>query len=241
MGKHIMEPSKSAMQALIDIFVSPNAAYMAIEKNKKWFWWPLLLIIVSAVGLWAWYYNFVDIDWFQEHTLAASGKEMTPEQMEQAKKFMQRGTMMGTTIAFVTIFVVLIYLIEALYFHVVAKVSGDQEHGFGDWFNFCAWGGMPGLISVIAGAVVLLTAGTNQIGQEQLQPLALNNLIFNLPLSHPWANFLSSINLPLIWTIVLMGIGLALWSKRSLGKSITIAAAPYVVIFGIWAAILALK
>ncbi len=235
-----MEPSKSALQALIDIFVSPNAAYMAIEKNKKWFWWPFLLIILSTVGLWAWYFNFVDMAWYQEHTLMASGEELTAEQMEQARKFMQPATMLGTTVAFVVIFVILIYLIEALYFHLVAKVAGDKEHSYGDWFNFCAWGGMPGLITVLAGAVVMLTAGTNQVGQEQLQPLALNSLIFNLPLSHPWANFLSSINLPLIWSIVLMGIGLALWSKRSLGKSIMIAAAPFVVIFGLWALKIAL-
>ena len=53
-----------------------------------------------------------------------------------------------------------------------------------------------------------------------------------------WFNWGNSLNLFHIWILVLMSIGYARWTGESMAKSTIVACLPWVLIFGIWAALI---
>ncbi|MDH3413477.1 MAG: hypothetical protein OEM98_13475, partial [Gammaproteobacteria bacterium] len=104
------------------------------------------------------------------------------------------------------------------------------------WFSFSVWTSFVGVFGALAAFVVIFTADSNQLAAEKLQVLSLNSLILH---ANPgdrlftWGNSLSLIN---FWTIFLMSIGYARWTGATIVKSTIIAALPWVLVFGVWAA-----
>ncbi len=230
-----MNASTSAWSALLDIIVEPSKAFRGIEKNTKWLWIPLLLLLLGTMALFAYYYSVVDFDWYKAQTLAA----MPADQADQAEQFIKRGTVMTSVLVGTAVVTLVVYLIYSIYLLLVHKLSGDQEHGFGHWFSLSVWSGWPGILSVIAMFGYLLFTGNNQINESQLNFLSLNSLVTQYPNDHALAGVMNGITPFLFWTIGLAALGLKLWTNRSFGKSLLIAAAPYVVLYGIWFAIAA--
>ena len=88
-------------------------------------------------------------------------------------------------------------------------------------------------------ALQIMTSG-GRVAMEDLSMVSLNFLLLHLPVGHPWAGFFNSLDVPLLWSIVLTVIGLRVWTGRSLATCITVSVLPLVVIFGLWAAKIAL-
>jgi hypothetical protein len=86
-------------------------------------------------------------------------------------------------------------------------------------------------------AVQVATSG-GRLMLDQLSMTSLNTLVFNLPMDHPWAGLVGSLDLTMLLSIPLAVVGLRAWTGRSLSTCITIALLPYVVIYGVWAAVI---
>ena len=129
-----------------------------------------------------------------------------------------------------------IYLVEAIYFHLANKVTTGADIGFGQWFSFAAWTAFVGVFASIAAFITMLVADSNQITAESLQVLSMNNLLIHASPGDPWFRWGSSLTLINLWMLVLMSIGYARWTGASTVKSAIIACLPWVLIFGIWAA-----
>lgn len=121
------------MRFLIDIFLEPSRVFVAL-KDKPTFWLPLLLGIVLTVVMTLMYFGKVDSDWFMDHTLAASGKEMSANEIAQAKQMMPGARTMGYVGAPIGAIVVAgIYALLALYFMLAGRITGATtsfRHGF---------------------------------------------------------------------------------------------------------------
>jgi hypothetical protein len=52
----------------------------------------------------------------------------------------------------------------------------------------------------------------------------------------PWHMLLSTLNVFMLWSIVIAVVGFGRWTGKGQGTSIAVAVLPYVVIFGGWAA-----
>lgn len=230
-----MQTSTSAFSALLDIFVAPRQALAAAREHTLWFWLPLVIGIVLALAFWAHYYFSVDFDWLVTQMLTQSGQEMPADQMEQARAFMTPASMMIGTAVFAVAMPFIIYGINALYLFIVAKISGDEQNGYGRWFSLSVWTFFPSVLSIVAAWLNWLLASGKQMTQQNVMLTNLNSLLFHKPLSDPWAGWLGAIDLTLFWSLALLGIGVALFGNRSFGKGLTIAAAPFVVLYGVWA------
>ena len=231
-----MNQSNSILAGLTDIFVDPKKALTAADANKGWTLLPFLLVLGTSMLAQVYYFATVDIDWFADYMIAAqvaAGNEMPPE----AASFFTRNTMMITSVVGVVIMISAILAIQALYLHLVAKTTTADDRKFGDWFKLSVWTAMPSVVIALAILINYALAGTTQFAPENLNFLSANALIAHIPPGQPGASFMDSLSLSMLWGLGLLALGLQLWTKRSFGKSLVIAVAPYVVIYGIWGAV----
>lgn len=229
----------SPLSTLLAIFVEPARAMQAV-REKSMVWLPLLLLIAGTALVWVWYFQMVDIAWLQDQMLSASGGELSAEQIAASKSFMTRGFLMGSTVISVIIILPLIMLISAVYYLLAAKVIGS-DIGFGKWFAFAVWTSVPALLLVPAGIIKILMSSNGQLTQQAVNPLSLNELLFHLPLSSPWAGLANAIHIPSIWAAVVAIIGYKLWTAKSTVSSTIVVLLPLVVIYGGWALVAFLR
>lgn len=235
----LMDASTSVGKALLDIFVAPTQALRGARQHTQWFWLPLLLWLGSTIALIWFYYLNVDMNWLTQHLLSMSGKQLTQEQMEQIGKHMTRTPMLiGGTVGAIVVPVVW-NLLGALYLHIVDKSSVNAVGNYGKWFALLIWSSFPQILASIA-AIINFATAAGPIGPEQLSVTNLNSLLFHLPLTHSWAKLLGGLDITFFWTLGLAGLGVSLWTNRPYAKSLGIAAVPYIVIYGLWALVIAI-
>ena len=228
----------SPMSTLISIFIDPAKAMQAV-RERSMIWLPLLLMTLGTAAMMAWYYQMVDFPWLQDQILAASG-QTDPKALEAARGFMSRGFMSGIGIVGVLISIPVILLLTAVYYLLAAKVIGN-DLGFGKWFAFSTWAAVPTLLGIPLMAVQILMSSNGQLALEALNPLTLNNLVFHLPASDPWARLLNAINITSLWAAVVAIIGYKVWTAKSTMTSAFVVLLPQIVIFGGWAVIAMLR
>jgi len=230
--------SYTPFNAMIDIVAAPGKALDEIKGHTAWLWWPLLISLALVCALFAWYYSWVDFDWLIEETIRQMPAEERAAGADAVRGFMNPRMMMITTLISIVVMTVLIYLLEAVYFHLANKLTSGAKIGFGQWFSFAAWTAFVGVFGSLAAFVVILLADSNQMNAESLQVLSLNNLLLHAAPGDPWFRWGSSLTLINFWMLALMSVGYARWTGASMVKSAIIACLPWVLIFGIWAAMI---
>lgn len=226
------------MSHLINIFLEPSKVFAEL-KEKPTFMVPLILVSVAMVAMTVMYFMKVDSAWFIDHTLLASGKEMSAAEIAQAKSFMPGAKMMGIISAITTpIGIVIVTLLMALYYFVAGKVTGSVT-SFKHGMSLASWSSMPMLL----GAVVALVGVFMMSPQTSMESLMLTNLdplLVQLPADSPWKRLASSFSLLNFWSIFLTATGWKVWGKTSWAEAITVAIIPSVLIYGamaLWALI----
>ncbi len=225
----------SVFNAIVDIVASPGKALDEIKLHTSWLWWPLLITILLASGVFMYYYSWVDFPWLVEETIRQMPAESRAEAAETVRNFMQPGRSTWTTVIAIVIMSFLIYTVQAVYLHLVNKLITGADIGFGKWFSLSVWTGFVSIFGALAALVTILMADTNQLSTQALQVLSLNSLLVHANAGDPWFTWASTVTLINFWTIFLMSIGFARWTGAAMLKSTIIAAAPWVLIFGIWA------
>ncbi len=224
-----------ATQALFDIgnvILEPTPTFARL-KDKGGAWLPLLILIVLSMGIMYWWISTLDFPWLIEHTVAAQPKA-TPEMRAAMEKFMTPTSMMWTSIIGAIVGSVLTMAVSALYYLIAGKVMGVPV-GFGKWFGFSVWTNVPRLLTVPLSALQIATSH-GRLAPEDMNMASLNYLLFHLPVSHPWASFVGSMDLTMFWSIVLAVFGLKAWTGRSTGTCVAVAVLPYLIVYGLWAA-----
>ena len=222
----------SAFETFISMFTEPSRAFATVEKRSM-VWLPLLFTLLGTSVLLVWYFQSVDFPWLLDRMTAN-----IPDQAvrEKAKAFMTKSTMQVSSVSGAVIVTPLVYTLYAVYFLLVAKIK-KLDFGFTKWFSFAAWSYLPGLLVLPLGAMQILMANNGQLGLDQLNPLTLNQLFFHIEMGHPWASLLESINITLIWSVVLMVLGFQVWSKLSRSTSVIVVMLPLGVIYGVWSVV----
>jgi len=232
------DTSYTVFNAMVDIIAAPNKAFDEIKQHTAWLWWPLLISLALICGLFAWYYSWVDFDWLVEETIRQMPAEDRAAGGDAVRGFMNPNTMLITTLVSIVVMTFVIYLVEAVYFHLANKVTTGAGIRFGQWFAFAAWTAFVGIFGSLAAFIMLLLADSNQVSAESLQVLSFNNLLMHAEPGSPWFRWGNSLTLINLWMLALMSIGYARWTGASMVKSAIIACLPWVLIFGIWAAMI---
>jgi hypothetical protein len=231
------ENSYTVFNAMADIIASPGKAFTEIKQHTSWLWWPLLINIGLAMAIFAYFYSWVDFDWLIEETIRGLPAEDRAESADTVRQLMKPGQTMWITIISIAVVSFVIYSIQAVYFHLVNKMTSGAEIGFGQWFSFSVWAGFVSIFGTLAALAMILIADSNQLASTSLAPLSLNALLIHAAPGETWHTWANSLNLLSFWTIFLAATGFANWTGASTMKSWIVALAPWVIIFGIWAAL----
>ena len=227
--------SYSVFNAMVDIVASPGKALDEIKQHTSWLWWPLLITMLLASGLFIYYYNWVDFPWLVEETIRQMPAENRAEAAEGVRQFMQPGRQMWMTVLAIVVMSLFIYTIQATYLHLANKIFTGTEIGFGSWFSFTVWTSFVGVFGTLAAFILILTADSNQLLTQSLTVLSMNALLVHASPGEPWFTWASSLTLINFWTFFLMSIGFARWTGAAIIKSTIIAVLPWALVFGIWA------
>lgn len=222
------------LQALV---FEPRKAFTELNARPR-FWWPLLALVITNAILSYWYASFVDMEWLVDQQLSNSafGANMTAEESARvARQAASQGGLRAVLGALGTAIVLpIVLLIGAVYYLLATKITG-VERSFRHWFSLSCWGTIPVALSVIPSAIVLLTASSNQLPQEALQPLSFNELFLHRAPGETGHMLFSNLGLFQIASLYLAAVGVKTWTGRSWLYSILLTALPLLVIVGIWA------
>ncbi len=232
------ENSYTVANALVDIIASPGKALDAIKTHSSWWIWPFLISTLLAVGVFYYYYGWVDFPWLVEETIRQQPAEIRAEAAENIRSFMQPGRTMWMTIIAIPIATLVIYLITAVYLHLANKVTSAADIGFGQWFSFSVWTNFVAIFASLISLVVILMSDSNQMLAENLQATSLNALLIHANPGEPWFRWASTLTLLNFWIWFLMIIGYSSWTGSTMLKSSIVVLLPWLAIFGIWAALI---
>lgn len=214
------------------VMLEPSPTFMRL-KDKPRPWLPLITLIVLTLAVTYWWISTADFAWLREQ-MAAAQPDIKPEQREMMEKVFTPNTMLWTQVVAVSLGTLLVTAVVAVYYLIAGKAMGSQI-GYGKWFGFVAWTSVPRLLVIPLMALQVATS-EGRLAFEDMNMVSLNYLLFQLPMSHPWAGLANSIDLTVPWSLALATIGLKAWTGRSMGTCVFVAALPYVLVYGIWAA-----
>lgn len=225
----------SAWRALVDIFAEPRSALLSLRENTNWLWLPLLLIPVVMGLYWLYYFQFVDFSWMRDEVVAQEARlrVFDQDQTEALRRQMTFSMMANSSIIATVSMTLLMMFAQALYFTLTLSLVGNHGLSFKQWLGLSSWSQMPTLLVPVTGIVGMLSATDNRILPEQLSYTSVNTMLFHLPNEHPLYSVLQWIDLAMLWSLVLLILGVRLWTRSSWFKASLTVLTPYIIVYGI--------
>lgn len=219
------------MNRLIDIFTSPGDVFASL-KDKPSFLLPVVLLVGASCAVIVWYYSLVDIPWLMERSFEMSQPDIPADQraqmLEQASQA-PRGMLASTSAIAVGVVVIVLLLAMGLYLTIVSMLTNDGLR-FSQWFSLVSWASVPVVLSSAASLVNLAVRDATFLPAEQLNPLALANLLgLEVRTGFP-DSLLLYVDPTSIWALVLMIVGYRQWTGKDFAVSALIVAAPLLTI-----------
>ncbi|MYM24368.1 hypothetical protein GTP46_17115 [Duganella sp. FT135W] len=211
----------------------PRKLFAALNTHASWLP-PLLLLTLSTAAVSAWYYSVVDFEWLKEQALLSIADVNL---RETARLTIQRHLLMTSALIHDLLLMPLGWCLMALYLAGIAKILGFGR-SFRQWFALVVWSNMPHFLLLVSAAAQMLLNTDGQISMSQLHPLSLNQLVLQQQ-SGPWMGFAEAVDVGLIWSIILLALGVQNWTGRRWPACLAVALLPPVIIYGGWAVLIA--
>lgn len=234
-----MQPVSNPFQACNDIFYRPSAVFKTLLEKQNWAWIPFILVVVIASLPGYLYFDFVDFTWYSNLVIDAQYGDLSPSEQQIYRDNMSAGQMQTFALIGTLVGYVIINAVLAAYLNLMTRSDEENLNGFTDWYGFTWWASLPSIIPSVIALFIILIASDHQLNPSALSPTSIGYWL-GIPLESDWNAFTQSIRLDSFWAIFLIGTGINQWTSFSKQKSIIIAAAPYAVIWAIWAVIVVL-
>ena len=231
---------------VIDIFTNPVELFRSEKEDSSWVP-PALIIIAFGIVSGLFVASGIDTQAMGEAQMEAIFEQMeqggTPAaEIEQARAAAQAqmnqqsqggGVLIyGGAVIGVVVYFFLILLVYALYFYIVSRIM-DAELAYTDWLALVSWSQMPMVIASVITVVVFFVVGVGAQGT----PENYLSLARYLPLPNEnnpmFGEMVKGLDLISIWIVALMAIGFKTWTDKSIGVSLAVAVAPYVVFYAL--------
>jgi Yip1 domain len=214
---------------IVNTFISPSETFTDLGRNPSW-WAPWLLVSLVSILF------FVVIDrqiGFEQISRTEMSRSSHAEEIEklppdQRAKQLRITTAITRDFCYATPLIILIsYFLIAAVLTGVFNVAAGAGVKFKTALAIVVYAGLPGIIGAILGMVSLF-AGVDPAGFNIRNPVATNLAYFMDPTGNKFLyGMASALDVFVIWTIVLTGIGFACNSKVKRTTAIVIVAASY--------------
>jgi hypothetical protein len=215
---------------IINTFIAPSKTFTDLRRSASW-WAPWLFgsIIVLAffvvVGQKIGYRKVVETQIQASPKASERVDKLAPDQREKAIEQQAKGTQYFTYAS--PLFGLLISLIVTAVLFATFTFGAGAEVKFKTAFAIVIYAGLPGAIKYLL-AILSVVAGANPDSFSLQNPVATNPGYFMNPADSAFLfSMASSVDVFLIWTLVLTAIGFTCVSKVKAGTA-------YAIVFGWW-------
>lgn len=225
-------PGLSQWQRVVDVFTAPSKTFEDIKRGNRSWWLPFIIIaivsyiffaaVTTKIGMQQAVDNQIHMNPAQEEKM----EQATPEQRETGRKialYITEGIFLANPLL-VLAFIALgsLVLVGTINFGFGGKAK------FGGIFAAWMYAGLPGILKGILGIIVIF-AGTapESFNVKNFAPTNIGAFLNPVDTNKALYSLASSLDIVTIWTLVLLGMGLAIVAgvKRSSG---------YIAVFGWW-------
>ena len=217
---------------IVNTFIAPSKTFTDLRRSAMW-WAPWLLISVFSVAFIFTIGKQVGFEQISknqiEHSKRAEQFDKLPA--DQQAQQLQLSVKIFQIFAYGSPALILfLTLISTVALWATFKVGFSAETTFSQAYAIGMYAGLPGIIGAILG-IISLFAGVNPEGFDINNPVG-TNLAYYLD-AETTGKFVrgmaSSLDILIIWTIVLIGIGFASTSKVKRSTAIAVVAVWYLV------------
>ena len=226
-------PSLTQWQRVMDVFTAPSKTFEDIRRGNRSWWLPFVIMAIvgyllfaavsTKIGMQQTVDNQIHLNPSQEEKLA----QAPPEQREMTRKISLYVTE-GIFIANPLILLAILALGSLVLMGTINFGFGGRAK-FGSVFAAWIYAGLPGIIKVFLGIVVIFAgAAPESFNIKNYAPTNIGAFLNPLDTNKALYALASSLDIITIWSMILLGMGLAIVAgvKRSSG---------YIAVFGWWA------
>jgi hypothetical protein len=220
---------------IVNTFIAPSKTFTDLQRNASW-WAPWLLIaIFSIIFVYSMGRN-VGFDQIAKTELSKSGSQtdqfdkLSPS--DQAKSMHIRIAITQYIAYAVPVVALIVWLVIAAVLMGAFNFGARASVSFKVAFAIVVYGSLPGVLHALLGTISLYAGGmSGSLDKEAFNvnnPLASNPAYFMDPSANKFVyGMATALDVFMIWTIILMGIGFACNSKVKRGTAIGIVAGLY--------------
>ena len=214
---------------LVNTFIAPSKTFTDLGRNASW-WGPWLVISIFALLFIYSMDRQIGFDQISRNEIAHSARadqfdKLSPDDQEKRLRFSD--TLVRYLSYGIPVTILLFLAITTAVLWATFNFGAGANLSFKTAYAIVFYAGLPGIIGSILGAVSMF-AGVNPEGFNVNNPVATNPAYFMDRADNKFLyGMASSLDILVIWTIVLMGIGFACNSKVKRGTAIGIVAGWY--------------
>lgn len=223
-------PPLSEGARIVNTFIAPSKTFTDLRRSAMW-WAPWLLISIFSV---AFIFTIGKQVGFEQVSKSQIEHSKRAEQFDKLPPD-QQAQQLGLSVKIIQVFaygspvfILFFTLISTVALWATFKVGFSAETTFGQAYAIGMYAGLPGIIGAILG-IISLFAGVNPEGFDINNPVG-TNLAYYLD-QETTGKFVrgmaSSLDVLIIWSIVLIGIGYASTSKVKRSTAIMVVAGWY--------------
>lgn len=226
----------SQMQRVTNIFTAPSKTFQDIRDHSRSWWLPFIIFSIIGYMFFAVVYTRIGMQTVVDNQNHLSPKaeerlaQATPEQRALSNKIALYATE-GVFIAGPILVLVITAVGSLVLWGTMNFVFGGKAK-YGSVFSMWMYASLPGIVKPILGSIVILTGiAPESFNIKNYAPTNLAALLMNpLETNAALYSLASSLDLVMIWTLIVAGIGAAIIAgvKRPSG---------YTAVFGWWAII----
>lgn len=223
----------SQVARVVNTFIAPSKTFTDIRRSASW-WVPWLLISLFSIAFFVVIDKKIGFEQVVRNEIARSPRaqaqmeRLPAEQRERGVSMQVTITKVSTIYASPVLVLLFALLIPAAVLLAAFNFGAGAELKFGTVMAIVSYANLPGIIGALLG-IVSLMAGVNPEGFSIKNPVASNLAYFMDPAGNKFLYGLASgVDVFVIWTIVLLGIGFSTTSKVKKGTSFAIVIGLYV-------------
>jgi len=223
----------SQIERIVDVFIAPRKTFTDLLRSAAW-WAPWLLVVLVSVSFVYVGGEKVGFRKISENNMKAQPKQQAAlEQLPSAAREQRMDQVANFTKALSYSFwifqLVILVIIAALQFGTF-KLAAGANVTFKVALAIVIYASLPGIIKALL-AIVSLVAGASPDSFTFQNPLATNPAYFMDPSSSPFLYSLgSSLDIFLIWTLILNAFAYTCVSKVKMGTALAVVLGWWIVI-----------
>ncbi|MBN1430601.1 MAG: YIP1 family protein [Anaerolineae bacterium] len=226
------EDQLSPIETLVGIVLRPKITFERMRDAAVGHWWvvaalmflALTLVTIAQVPLAAEAAGSAGQSQTENTSTAQQLSEEEQAQVEQMQKIMTSQAVLGAIIGCAgAIGIAIGYLVRAGFVFLLGLALGSRAT-FKQVWRMAVWTTLPDVLRDLVGAIVIFATGSSNAP-------GLSYMLTGAEVSaHPYlVNILSAVDIYMVWSLVLLAIGLLVTSQLSRGKSAVIALACWLV------------